>query len=215
MAVTQNTLIGRSRGSVGGVTFSKWKGLNVIKSKPESVENPQTIPQQTQRNRLSAMVELYRKVASAVQAGFKSLAINQSEYNAFVSQNIIEGTSITTAPDVELDYGHILVSKGSMEETEIDSIDSADADPTVRINYSDVPSGVGQASSDLAYGVVLNATQDNYAVALGNDLRSDTRTLVTMPTDCASGDELHIYLFFKQDGSDTVSDSRYTTVTVP
>lgn len=36
MARVQNTLIGRASGSVGGATFTTWKGINVLKSKPRA-----------------------------------------------------------------------------------------------------------------------------------------------------------------------------------
>ena len=63
-AVTQNSIIGRTRGKVGGVVFSKWRGLNTLRSKPESVKNPKSPGQLFQRKKLTLLVELYRKNSS-------------------------------------------------------------------------------------------------------------------------------------------------------
>lgn len=214
MAVTQNTLIGRSRGSVGGVTFSKWKGLNVIKSKPEQVENPQTIAQQTQRNRLALMVLLYRKAPALLQVGFKELAINQSEYNAFVSENIMSATQVGTPPAVDLVPAALQVSKGPLSQTPIDTMGATAGAPDVTFNFPTSPIAPDQAASDLAYAIVINNTTGEVGQNLGVDLRSDGTTTVSLGDNLASGDDLDCYLFFKEDGADRVSDSVYANVVV-
>lgn len=209
MAVTQNTLIGRSRGSVGGVTFTKWKGLNVIKSKPESVENPNTVPQQTQRNRLSLMVGLYRAFAALIQIGFKELAVNKSEYNAFMSENVNEATGVTTAPDVQVIYGNMSVAKGPLSPTAIDSVAATGGNATITISYATAPSAPDQAASDIAFALAINSVTGDIGSALGTDLRSDGSITVDLPAAPSPGDKIECYLFFKEDGSDRVSDSVY------
>jgi hypothetical protein len=213
MAVTQNTLIGRSRGSVGGVTFTKWKGLNVIKSKPEEVENPQTIPQQTQRNRLSLMVSIYRSISALIQVGFKELAINQSEYNSFVSENIQSATTVSVAPAVDLDPQNLVVAKGPLSPTVISSASATDGSADVTINFANTATAPDQALSDLAYAMCINASTQEFGQALGTDLRSDGSIVVQLPGTATAGDEIDCYLFFKEDGSDRVSDSSYLMTT--
>lgn len=48
MAIVSNTLIGKTRGSVGNVTFTTWKGRNVIKEKSKPA-NPNSEKQAKQR----------------------------------------------------------------------------------------------------------------------------------------------------------------------
>ena len=73
MARVQNTLIGKSSGSVGGATFSTWKGINVLKSKAITVANPKTVGQLTQRNRMTLMVSIFRLIASTNKRRFQNI----------------------------------------------------------------------------------------------------------------------------------------------
>lgn len=215
MAVSQNTLIGRTRGSIGGVTFSKWKGLNVLKGKPEQVDNPRTIPQMTQRNRLSLMVEIYRGIPSLVQVGFKEQAINQSEYNAFVSNNIMSAVFVLVAPAVNLAFNALKVSKGPLSSTDILSAVGVDGSSNVAISFNPFATSPDQALSDLAFALVVNSTTDELGTNLGTSDRSNGLCNVLLPNQVSSGDTLECYLFFKVDGSDRVSDSVYIQAIVP
>lgn len=206
MARVQNTLIGKSSGSVGGATFSTWKGINVLKSKAVTVANPKTIPQQTQRNRMSILVSVFRMISGAVNVGFKTLASGKSEYNAFVSQNIINATAVGVAPAVSLVPADLIVSKGTMGITPITSSAGSNGNDTVDIDYSDTIIPLGGSLSDVAYGVVHNVTQDTWSYGSGA-LRSDGQLVITTPTNNLSTDVVRSYLFFKSASSDEVSDS--------
>lgn len=50
MTKVQNPIVGRSRGSAGGMTFTKTFGKNVMRTKPFEVSNPKTTAQTTQRD---------------------------------------------------------------------------------------------------------------------------------------------------------------------
>lgn len=214
MARVQNTLIGKSSGSVGGATFSTWKGINVLKSKAISVANPQTVPQQTQRNRLTLMVSIYRLIALAISVGFKNLAIGQSEYNAFISENIQDATQVGVAPAVSLEPSSLLTAKGTIGLMSAVTVSGNDGEGNATINWDGTETPVGSNANDVAYGVVYNATQDVWGVESGA-LRSADAQTVEMPANLATGDVLHAYLFFKAFDSDEVSDSQYnTTITV-
>jgi len=78
MATTSNPLIGSASGSVGGVTFSKWKGINVIKAKPVTVAQPDSDKRTMQQSALRQIVAIYRMMISLIFVSFKSMAISQS-----------------------------------------------------------------------------------------------------------------------------------------
>ena len=214
MAVTQNTLIGRSRGSVGGTTFSKWKGLNVLKSKPESVEQPNTIGQQTQKNRMALIVQIGRGIKPALDAGFKEQAINQSEFNAFVSENIMTAISAGSPPAVTPNFPALEISKGSLSNTLISSVTSPSAQPDVDFAYANTATTPDQSLTDRAVAVVINTTQGEVAYIIGADARSAGSTTVTMPSNLTIGDVLECYLFFVKEDYSKASDSQYDQATV-
>ncbi len=214
MAVVQNTLIGRSRGSVGGATFSKWKGLNVLKSKPESVEQPNTVPQQTQKNRMALIVRLGRALKPVIDAGFEEQAINQSEFNAFIGENIMDAILAVSPPAVTPDFANMLVSKGSLSNTALGIISATDGSPTVSLAYPSTTSTPDQALSDLAVAAVINTTTQEFAYNVGGADRSAGTIAVTMPSNCSTSDALECYLFFVKEDYSKSSDSQYSNTVV-
>lgn len=208
MAVTQNTLIGRTKQSVGGVTFTTWKGLNVMKSKAVSVANPKTPAQLLQRAKLSLMVSIYRLISAPLQVGFNTQAIGKSEYNVFMSLNTNDATSGTTEANVAFVPANATMSKGTMGQEQIASITANPTQDTVTVTWVN-NAVLGGSDDDLAYAIVYNETKDTWAFAEGTDTRADLSTIVTTPSTQAILDQLHIWLFFKSATSNEVPDSVY------
>ncbi len=86
--VVSNPLIGHSRKSMGNVTFTTWKGIDVLKNKAISVANPNTGKQIQQRSAFTQIVKLFRSAPDSIRAGFKKQAVKQSEFNAFMGSNM-------------------------------------------------------------------------------------------------------------------------------
>lgn len=112
--ITPSALVDDIKGSVGGVTFSSWKGLSYVKAKAKSVRNPATQDQVAVRNAMTFFSRRYyddltdaqraewdqyaQEVAGAersdqVQGGFGSRVVPQrqwqrSGYNWFVAINV-------------------------------------------------------------------------------------------------------------------------------
>lgn len=102
MSVVQNPITGRSRGKFSNAIFSKWKGLNTLRSKPISVNQPNTTAQLSRRFMFYKAVSYGRSILPILRSSLKSLAVNISEFNAFISRNIpyidpISGKFITAA----------------------------------------------------------------------------------------------------------------------
>lgn len=77
--VTPSALIDDIKGSVGGVTFSSWKGLTYVKAKAKSVRNPATQAQVQVRNGMAFFSRRYFDTLSDVQrAGWDILAQEQA-----------------------------------------------------------------------------------------------------------------------------------------
>ena len=212
MARVQNTLIGRASGSVGGATFSTWKGINVLKEKPITVANPRTEGQTAQRSRLSVMVAFYRTIAQIIQVGFSSLAIGKSQYNAFLGVNIVPATTIDGSNSAVLAPILLKISKGSMGVTPLDDADFENGVNTITAYWNDGLIPIGGASDDIPYVLVFNQTQ-NLISSGNNGVRSDGAIDVPAGYTVASGDVLFVYLFFKDNATNLVSDSQVLSIT--
>ena len=207
MAVVQNTLIGKSSGSVGGATFSSWKGLNILKSKAVSVANPKTIGQQTQRNRLSLMVPLYRLIAFIVTIGYKGQAIGKSEYNAFMGDNLQTATAVGVAPLVDFVPANLQISKGSMGVTAPTSITRVAGQADVVINFSPAIIPLGGSLTDEIHAVAYNHDKDIWTAPAVPTLRNTGSITITFDDDMVAGDVVSVYFFAKSSTSDNVSTS--------
>lgn len=117
MAITQNPLIGRAKQSAGGMTFTTWKGKNVLKTKATSVANPKTEGQLTQRAKMTALVSIFRAASAAVNIGFAARAVGKSAFNAFTSNNLktVELTEGLNA--VSINPATLVFADGSLTPT--------------------------------------------------------------------------------------------------
>lgn len=212
MAVTQNTLIGRSRGSVGGTTFSKWKGLNTLRSKALTVENPQTDAQMAQRSKMTLMVAAYRNLAPAISVGMVQQAINMSEYNAFTSINLKNSSITGSYPTFAIDPEALEISKGSLTNTAIATAVCDQSNGTTVVTWS-ATAVVDQSDLDLAFVVLWNTTLDTYSFSLGTATRTVGTVTFANPAGTVAGNDVVVYLFFFQESSSKAGDNAVLAIT--
>lgn len=210
MGVIKQGILGGFSGKVANVVGSSWKGIAVIKSRPLSVANPKTAAQTGQRTKFSAVVALaVSLLTTIVKPMWDRFAQLQSGYNAFIKANI-DAFSTSGVPT----YADIIISQGSLLGQVINAINATNGSDAVDVTFTD-NSGTGNAlSSDIAYAVVWNATQDVIGSSTGLDTRGDAQVSLTMPTNCVTGDVLHAYLAFKKADGTLVSPTDYDTDTV-
>jgi hypothetical protein len=88
MAISQNNIIGRSSGSVGDITFQKWKLLNVFRGKPSNQYNPKTPDQLAQRRRFKGVFTFYKACLPVLSRVYWLLKGRNLASAAFISKNI-------------------------------------------------------------------------------------------------------------------------------
>lgn len=212
MAIVSNPLIGKTSGSIGGVTFSSWKGLNVAKSKPTSVANPRTTNQLEQRRMQTFAVALYRQAAALFNIGFIQMAIGQSSYNAFVSANRTNGSITDNGTNADFSHTEFVASKGTLNATTFTLLDVVTLDGDATITWDGAITG-NQSATDTVSLIVTN----NDGVVLGAQVNISQRSaeIATIQLTVApvTGQPVHAYAFFYQAGSRKVSDSQHKTTT--
>lgn len=206
MAVPQNTLIGKTKQSVGNATFTTWKGINVLKSKPVSVANPRTQGQVNQRQKMSNFVAFYRKNAAIFNAGFRQQAVKQSAYNAAASTNMTN-FSIGDDPAVIFDNIELLeTGKGSLYPAPITVATATAAGNSATVNWDDTPFA-DQLNSDKAYVLILGDDGVTLGQGLASSSRADGNIIVNNLDQIQLGDTIYAYLFFVQTSTGKVSNS--------
>lgn len=213
MARVQNTLIGRASGSVGAIVFYTWKSLNIMRSKADYVYNPNTLPQQSYRNKYGFAVGLYNQIRGIVDIGLKNYAIKMSLQNFFLKQNLGKSITSDASAFIILQPEQLIISKGLMLPTVISSIATNPTKTIVAINYK-VRSQIGQTSNDKAHALIYCQNSNQWVIGVANANPVITNVLCTVPTALVTGEIVHAWLFFKNEVTGVVSDSYYLQKTL-
>ena len=116
-----NMLLGYSRGSVGDVTFSRLKGQQVARARNRKPANPQTNKQMYQRALFADVVKFFtRGNKNFYRFAFESKKASESDYNAFMRENVKRGVVISPAAFALYGYpalGNFIMAKGSLQPT--------------------------------------------------------------------------------------------------
>lgn len=209
MATTSNPLIGNASGSVGGVTMSKWKGINVIKAKPTSVAQPPSQTRTMRQAALSAMVAIYRLISSVINTTYKSLATNMSAYNAFTSYNLKNAFDYTSPPTPTLNPELLLTSKGTIAATAALTAILDVSDKLLTVTYPTSVAGANQSATDRVVVVVYNATKDTWEGAVLATARSAGTAIYTPANTYEALDSADVYFSFVSADGSKASDSVY------
>lgn len=100
------------KGAIGPVIFYESQGRMLVRSKPESVENPRTPAQQQHRMRFAAASKFLKPFREVVKETFTEFAGKSDGYSAAMSYNMRFGLK-GGFPLVEVDYHKALISYGN------------------------------------------------------------------------------------------------------
>ena len=214
MAVVQNPITGRSRGKFSNAVFTKWKNLNVLKSKPLSVANPQSPAQVMRRGMFSQLVEYGRTFRSVIETGFETFKDTETWMNSFIKYNNGVVVIAGTAPDFTVDLLPIITSRGPLTPTDIDNATGADGSADVTVNFSASVDGLDQTLLDTAFILVTNTTQGEFGVSAGTVARSAGTAVVTLSGSASTGDVIGVAIFFQSDNDGSVGDSSNLSITI-
>jgi len=210
MGKIKQGILGGVSGSVGGVVGSSWKGINVIKSKPQSVANPKTAGQVAQRGAFSEVVAFATVILAAIiKPLWDRFQVAKSGYNAFVSANIafFDATGLITPAS-------LLISKGKMEATAITNLSVLAASKNVDFEWVN-DSGTGyKLATDGEYAVAYNETTGEIVFNGGGQVRSDISSDLSFATNMVSGDVIHVWQAFRRADGTVVSNTSYATAVV-
>lgn len=214
MAKVANVLIGKASGSVGGTTFSSWKGINVLKSKPTIVANPQTDAQKAQRAAFAYLVAVYRIMVAVLQLGFKEMAVKQSAFNAFTSHNVKEAMDTSNPPTATFTPANFKISKGTISDTTMTSVVADKSDGTVLFTFPNTAALPGQSATDKPIMAVYNEDKDEWISGVGASTRNTGSDSLAIPVGWLAGETLHCYCGFVDAAGASASDSVYNTLDI-
>ena len=87
MGISKGSVWGNIKQSVGSAVGYRLKGQNVVRQKPLSYNDANTLLQQKNRAKQAFLVVLYRQFRNFVQRMYSGMPETYSDYNSFVSLN--------------------------------------------------------------------------------------------------------------------------------
>ena len=205
MGTIKQGILGGFSGKVGTVVGGSWKGISYMRSQAQSVKNPRTEGQVSQRSKFALTLAFLKPITAYLRTGFKTYAHKQTAFNAAMSYTVKNAIS-GDYPDYLLDYSKVLVSRGTLTPAD----NAAVAASAGKLTFSwDDNSGTGEAlATDLAMPLVFNSDKGIAVFNTAAATRAEGTTGVNVPADW-SGDTVELYLGFVSADGKTVANSIY------
>lgn len=206
MARVQNPIIGQAVNQAGGMIFSVWKQLKVMRSKPLSVANPQTPAQQAVRRRMALLASLMREVLSEIRVGFTRFQNGTTQWAQFLKENYATGTSDNGTIAALITTG-LKFAKGTLLTVQDPTIEAVSGQD-IELNWEDNSGQPGANASDKLHVIFVNANGSAVGTMISTRTRSDAGASVTAPADITAA-TAKVIIFFANAAGDDVSDSQY------
>lgn len=158
MSKFNSIAFGSMTGSIGNVTTSKWRGINVARSKPTTVANPRSVGQVKQRIIFTALVAMSRVFSTIFNIGFAKAAIKKTPYNVFVALNQASEFITNTSGTPEYDMNKLVLSRGSANQ--ITSVSSEVDGDSVLVTVESINGAEPPVGSKLYVALITTSGSD-------------------------------------------------------
>lgn len=208
MGRIKSGILGGFSGKVGGVVGTSWKGIAVMKAMPQSVANPRTNAQVTQRNAFKSLTLFAAMYLSTyVRPLWNRFAQGMSGYNAFVSAN-----SSNWDADGVVDAASFILSKGKMAATSDVAGETQVGIDQVDVTWPTAITDSYQQATDDMYALAYNATKNVWSVSSLPVKRSVGLIALQMSEVAAAGNVIHVFLSALRADGTVVSDTATAVV---
>ena len=205
MGIIKQGILGGFSGKVGNVIGGSWKGIDYMRVAAASISNPQTVPQQNQRQKFSLTMGFLQPVTEFLKTGFKQFAVKMTGINAAMAYNIRNAITGTYS-NYAIDFANALMSRGNLAPALNQAAASTVAGAVV-FTWDDNSGEIGASALDKSLLVVYNQVKHQAVTVKELAERGDGTQTVTVP-DSFSGDLVHCYVaFISAEGE--VSNSAY------
>jgi hypothetical protein len=117
MGSIKKGLMGPFSGRVGNLVGYSCHGRNYLRSRPVVYRDAKTSSQLGQRTGFRLVQDLVCQLLPFIRIGFRGAATTSSPYCAALGYNMRHALA-GEYPDLEIDYGRVLLSRGSLEPVE-------------------------------------------------------------------------------------------------
>ena len=195
---TQNPIIGRSRGSAGGMTFCKNYDKNVARAKAFEVSNPNTPAQQTQRNFFKEASQISATVSDdELRTLFPQKPKAMSRRNSLTQQIAAANSTVEGVKSVDFSKIERIGNGKQVPVAMYETTSVANANYT--LEETDATLGVAADSTANFIVVIFNATTKSVTIANTN-LTLASQNFNPTSYGVAVGDHIFYYPVTATDG---------------
>ena len=182
---------GGKQGLNGNIIISSWKGIDYIRSSPETIRDPKTPGQLAQRRKFALINSIISPLLPFIRIGFGSNSGRRTAYNAAISYNLKHALKGDPS-NPEIDFQKVAFSRGPfpvVENAECRSVGRH----SVQLSWKAEPIPARASPNDRIMAILYNETKRESTYFLQLALRSEGSVEVVLPAAYA-GDTIHCYL---------------------
>lgn len=113
MGKIKQGILGGFNGTVGTVVGGSWKGMAYMRGKAQSIKNPRTEKQMSQRIKFGMAQKFVKVMTAYLKVGFRNYTQHQTATNAAMSHTV-RNCMAGKYPAFGIDPSKVLVSSGSL-----------------------------------------------------------------------------------------------------
>lgn len=199
-------ILGGVSGKVANVVGARWKGIDYIRAKPQSVANPRTLLQVNQRTKFALVLRFLQPNLNFIKIGYKNYAVKKSQFNSAMSF-ILNNAIIGVSPDFEIDYSLALLSRGNLAGA-LNPVFDLTTPGQVQFSWDDNSTDGNALATDKVMVVAYNPLKGESVYLTEGATRADLSQTVIIPNSYA-GDDLQLFISFKNAEETQLSNSIY------
>lgn len=199
-------ILGGVSGKVANIVGARWKGIDYIRAKPQSVANPRTQLQVNQRTKFALVLRFLQPNLNFVKIGYKNFAVKKSQFNSAMSF-ILNNAIIGDYPNYLIDYSVALLSRGNLA-TALNPQFDVSTPGQVKFTWEDNSTNGNAQATDKAMVVVYNPAKGESVYITEGATRVDLTQTVIIPSNY-SGDDIEMFISFMSADETQLSNSIY------
>ena len=199
-------ILGGVSGKVANVVGARWKGIDYIRAKPQSVANPRTLLQVNQRTKFALVLRFLQPNLNFIKIGYKNYAVKKSQFNSAMSF-ILNNAIIGVSPDFEIDYSLALLSRGNLAGA-LNPVFDFTTPGQVQFSWDDNSTDGNALATDKVMVVAYNPLKGESVYLTEGATRADLSQTVIIPNSYA-GDDLQLFISFMNAEETQLSNSIY------
>ncbi len=204
-------VIGTITQSMDGITFSNWKGLNVMKRQVPANNTSNSPAQQEQRRKFAALAVLAGSLGPQLRIGFRMEATDKTEQNVFSSKNKMAVSY--NGSDAVVDYAALVISSGAVGGVAGLEVKYNSANGKYTISTDNNTNSGDALADDLLYGSVVDKATGRAFNFYSIKERSTTNDIELQGEPGLVAANLQAYAYFKRAKTTATSPSGTVQVT--